>query len=1261
MPSPGSHTDLFTELPVRLYSALRTIRIYPPSNPQVAKSTEYVIDALKEIFQHKKNDITIGSSEQKILINGKPLSEKDQQRPQIHGLVQLFETLQIRTLTFRSTFSSTDCGKLLEVLATASGQFGPQAPVPDLLRKAGLTSVNVDETQYVAIHKGERVAPEERILPKGSFLQVSDAELVQYVLAETADSAHDITNLSTEDLQRLFTSASPTTGPGEEPGMSDSTETLKKLIQRLDKRTEPNEKKVVLDRSAAALAGLNSNLLARLLTALPKGDKGDTSGILLEKTVEQLDTNRLEELLIGILNTMPAETTTDTISLAEALSDSNKSDEIQKITTRIQESQALIGLAKQPTPSHLLPSLQQPNWSAPVLVTALRQLAGGQQKYISSDTFTNLLGRYEKELSPTAYNQVASMAGARIASLDDDELGTILVQRFKGIFGRQLYGTVIAKMSDEKFESIAQELNLLAQKKINMPLGNLNDEEVQAAYQRLMQTVRGEKLQAALALHQQQRKQEQQQQQGREQVREKIKRLLGGDLTVLVDDHFIQNLPTGITQLLERDKQEAVDHLLTRMVSGLRTDDSSIRRGCAESLGRTAATLAEAGQWQRLDKLLPALTMALPFMEDLQAGFQTLNVFERLTRHHIEQREYNRAVSALDPIFDLTVYADDRTINLAQHAQNCLDRLADPLLLDPVLENIQSDNQDHDSSQYLISRMGSGAANFLLTRLGKSEIREERELLLNLIEEIGKPARNALLLLLEQDAPWYITRNIIRLFRTIGDPDCFTTLAPYIHHEDIRVDRELVQTIGIIGGQARKHFFLQELPRASAELQPLIVRQLGKIHDEGVVLPLSDLLIKSAGSPHPHTEELQTEICIALVRLRSRKAVPALRRVVETKDVPGLDDYSPAVITAAESALHAIESETSILDESNKPAHVLQAQRLRKHDPLAEKEAAILRKAAKGSKKEAKQELYDLVISCAKNKDFSNAERLRERIYEIDPMALTEIIRSGEFIEKEKTGAISPNQLETWAELLEKLDSSEFSAIYHELEERTFASEEIIVRQGDQNDELFFINQGSIKVSYSKDGRDIFVSTLLRGQIVGENFFDASFWTVTLTALTPVNVSVLKSESFHRWQEAYPGLENKLWSFYTKCNTTCALLKKKRLDRRQYERTHLSRKIQIQLIDTNGKPIGRGFRGELADISLGGLSYLIRISKKENTRLLLGRTMRITIPIADDPGHLLLEGLAIGVQPFQLLESDFSVHLKFPEVIDHDILQKILG
>ncbi|NPA94689.1 MAG: cyclic nucleotide-binding domain-containing protein, partial [Thermodesulfobacteria bacterium] len=1070
----------------------------------------------------------------------------------------------------------------------------------------------------------------------------------EYVLSELGETEHTFSDLSTEDLQRLFSAIGQDAPPV--PVAGNQNNTLATLIDRLERKTTAPEKTVVLDRSAAALAQLNTELLAKLVTSLPDAT---ISASLLEKTVKKLEPHRLESLLLQITNNMQQAGADNTV-LDQTLNKIAITEEVERTKDRIYVARSLIDLEENPTPPDLLPTLQQPDRAAPVLVTAMRQIASRPEE---RGKFTPLLNRYEKELEPTVYNQVARKAGSRVATLDEEELGRILVQRFKGIFGKQLYSTVITQLSDEKFEKIAEALNLIAQRKLDTPLAALDQKELEDAYQRLMQTVRGEKLRAILALHQNYTNQ--QQKISQEQIRENIRLLLDGELRVLTDDLFLQTLPSNIKKLIKKGKFEAVDLLLTKMVTGLRTDDMAIRRGSAEALGRATSVLVQTEQWSRLDKLIPALVQALPFMEDLQAAFQALNALEKLTRHHIIEREYNRAVNALDPLFDLTVYADDRTANLAKQAQNCLDRLADASLLDPLLENIQAKNSDHESSQYLISRMGAGAANFLLSRLGKSEIREERELLLKLIEEIGKPARNALLLLLEQDAPWYITRNIIRLFRRIGDPDCFTTLAPYIHHEDIRVQREVVQTLGLIGGLSRKQFFLQELPRASLELQPLIVRQLGKVHDEGVVLPLTDLLAASAGPPHHEKEQLQTEICIALARLRSKKAIPGLKKVVETKNIPGLNDYAPSVIAAAESALHALEGEESILEENDQDT--MQAQLLRKHDPLAEREAAIFRKAARGKTEEAKQELYDLVIECAKNKDFANAERLRERIYEIDPMALTEIIRTGEFIEKEKTGSISPNQLETWSELLELLDPTEFSAIYHELEERSYEAEEIIVHQGDKNDELFFINQGTIKISYNKDGREIFVSTLLRGQIIGENFFDASFWTVTLTALTPVNVSVLKSDSFHRWQEAYPGLEGKLQSFYNKCNTTCQLLRKKGLDRRQYERIQLSRKINIQLLDNRERPIGRKFRGELADISKGGLSYLIRISKKENTRLLLGRTMQVTIPISAEPGHIVITGLAIGVQPYDLLASDFSVHLRFPEPLDQKTMQRILG
>ena len=83
-------SHIFTELPIRLYSALRTIRIYPPSNPQVRKSTDLVIAILADLLEHEGKEITIASSEKTVLVNGTLLSEKDQQRPQVKGLADLF-------------------------------------------------------------------------------------------------------------------------------------------------------------------------------------------------------------------------------------------------------------------------------------------------------------------------------------------------------------------------------------------------------------------------------------------------------------------------------------------------------------------------------------------------------------------------------------------------------------------------------------------------------------------------------------------------------------------------------------------------------------------------------------------------------------------------------------------------------------------------------------------------------------------------------------------------------------------------------------------------------------------------------------------------------------------------------------------------------------------------------------------------------------------------------------------------------------------
>ena len=323
--------------------------------------------------------------------------------------------------------------------------------------------------------------------------------------------------------------------------------------------------------------------------------------------------------------------------------------------------------------------------------------------------------------------------------------------------------------------------------------------------------------------------------------------------------------------------------------------------------------------------------------------------------------------------------------------------------------------------------------------------------------------------------------------------------------------------------------------------------------------------------------------------------------------------------------------------------------------------SAIFRLAAQGNRDQAKQQLVDLIATTARAGDFKTAERLRERLYEIDGLALGEIIRSGEIIEQEKKGAIKEDDLEIWSDLTDRLSSQEFQTMYHEFSERRYKPEETIVAQGDKNDALFFITQGSIKISHLAGSRELFITSLSRGQIAGENFFAPSFWTVTLTSLTPSRIHILPQAVLSTWQEQFPGLRAKLHAYYVSGNPIRSMLEKKGLERRKDQRFTLSRKIQAQPINMQDNPIGRGFRAETADISQGGLAFLIRISRQENARLLLGRRMQIVLPVGGKIKHLHLKGLVIGVQPFHILENDFSVHFKFDHPLEQQALQNILG
>lgn len=464
--------------------------------------------------------------------------------------------------------------------------------------------------------------------------------------------------------------------------------------------------------------------------------------------------------------------------------------------------------------------------------------------------------------------------------------------------------------------------------------------------------------------------------------------------------------------------------------------------------------------------------------------------------------------------------------------------------------------------------------------------------------------------------------------------------------------QQLVILQDALNGLLRGEYKVLLDPGITTPLPETILRLINN-HKTPVVDKLLEQIQRASGSGDA---DIRQAASFCLVRIATRLAMAGQWDV--------LDKSVACLLTIAGNLRYPDQ----LRDEANSALQMAHARQIdggkseavakEKMDPLTSREEQIFELAAKGNKDVAKEQLFDLVVACARKKDFFNAERLRDRIYEIDPMALMEIIQSGDVIEAEKAGAISKDLLAIWAKLLTVLSLEEFNSLYCEMEERSFKPEEMIVTQGANNDELFFINHGSVRASYAGGDKEMLLKNLGSGEIAGENFFNASVWTVSLTAQQQTSILALNRDKLSRLEQRIPGIESKLIDYYNKYSDISAAIKRKGMDRRVHERFKVESKIQLQIIDDKDRILS-SFRGAMTDISQGGLSFCIRIAKKESSRLLLGRSIKASIPVTGSPDEI-LQGTVIGVQVVDLVLSDYSVHVKFNDELSGNDLKSFL-
>lgn len=582
--------------------------------------------------------------------------------------------------------------------------------------------------------------------------------------------------------------------------------------------------------------------------------------------------------------------------------------------------------------------------------------------------------------------------------------------------------------------------------------------------------------------------------------------------------------------------------------------------------------------------------------------------------------------------------------------------------------HIGGDNEQKDFAARSIRYLGDEAILYLLNRLVFSTNKEERFLLIDLLAGFGEEIVKVLHVYMEEDLPWYAVRNLIVLIGEIGNSAYYAMIEGYLIHPDIRVQRQVIGTILKLAGSDAEMRLIQALPIVDDTLKIKIAMQLGSFSSEKTADGLLETLRKRKTFSAEIRDDLVQKLCISLRSYPYAKVTNYLNLLLKEVEQEQKDNL---LITIGESIKRLEPKIRHRLKEEKAEADLLSYDldtKIEKQDSSTIDDFLqdVDKLLATGKLEKASSVLYAKILDLAHGKDFTSAEMLRDKLLEVNPDALEDVIRAAEIIEEEKSSPTSGVQVEIWQKLFSRFSSSEYTSLLNALRTENYSKEEKIVITGEIDPCLYFLNAGIIRLTCNSGSRETFLKRIQPGDVMGVTpFFSASVWTVNMTALQNARLLVLRRDLIQGTLEKHPQIEEKLFDFCKEKDTIPDLVKMSGQERRDNARYAVNITVNNILLgfygDSEGKRI---FHGEMIDISRGGLSFAIRISKKENAHLLLGRQIISEINLKGKD-VLRCFGLIVGVNYKHEIAKEYSVHVKFYSELEQyqvsDVLNLVIG
>ena len=291
------------DLIVVMNAAITNTRLYPPTSALIVNSVERMYNVIQSVLP-QVDGVEFAESEKSLLIQGDPLSEKDQKRPQVASFLSLMLDVGIRSLSIEKGLTKEELARFLQIIGKSPDELNRTGGLRQIFKDQNITHFKIGEQLYVKMDS-------ERSIVSG--MDIKDKDIVKYLLGDQAvpektidqirQSLKDpelISRVFQEGIRQLADGAGQLEGQLSEADLAESIGTMMDALKKVSGANKEDLAKSIFN----SLADMPEEVL---LTVLTRNIEGMLEEGVFQGVIESLDEEKFKRLFFKVKKIEEAE------------------------------------------------------------------------------------------------------------------------------------------------------------------------------------------------------------------------------------------------------------------------------------------------------------------------------------------------------------------------------------------------------------------------------------------------------------------------------------------------------------------------------------------------------------------------------------------------------------------------------------------------------------------------------------------------------------------------------------------------------------------------------------------------------------------------------------------------------------------------------------------------------------------------------------------------------------------------------------------